>query len=62
MSVMKVDKSVWATNFLTCSGSISLEKVISDCTCLLCLGRFTAGLCHSICGGLVTIFAVSVLI
>lgn len=29
-------KSVWATNFLTCSGSVSLEKVINDCSCLLC--------------------------
>lgn len=29
-------KSMWTTNFLTGSGSIFLEKVISACTCLLC--------------------------
>lgn len=29
-------QSVWAPNILTRSGSISLEKVINDCTCLLC--------------------------
>ena len=40
---------------MTHSGSNSLEKVITDCICLLCWIRFTADLYYRICEDLVVI-------